>query len=288
MSSEAVGPEKEKKTMKGMGGTYTEDGNPFAGVFQLYGSQIDSINEKRERIVKAARDIRINSKKAIFSIHRQANTPSWSASLDRVALDLLNIRKHFIAAVAAEMKIEEEGDGGREVDNRSRSSYWRFQPAFSAGVQEYVEALVLLQLCREKEVMTWKQVNDVFATEDILLADGRPFFISIGDYLLGLADVAGEVMRLVISSGGVAAVVEGKDTISCLLLGLQQLRPAREVQREMKQKLQAMKQTLTKLEMAAYTVHMRGAEYPPELLELIGLEAAGDGDDERGGGRDGV
>jgi hypothetical protein len=38
--------------------------------FTFYAKQLDDINERRERLVKASRDVTIASKKVIFAVHR--------------------------------------------------------------------------------------------------------------------------------------------------------------------------------------------------------------------------
>lgn len=38
--------------------------------FTSYAKQLDDINERRERLVKASRDVTIASKKVIFAVHR--------------------------------------------------------------------------------------------------------------------------------------------------------------------------------------------------------------------------
>ncbi|CAI5466374.1 unnamed protein product [Closterium sp. Yama58-4] len=72
-------------------------------------------NERRERLVKASRDVTIQSKKIIFAIHR-ATTPH---ALAAEAQQLAALRTHHIAQVARELQA---------VD------YWRFTRAYTWGV----------------------------------------------------------------------------------------------------------------------------------------------------------
>ncbi|KAK1361978.1 hypothetical protein POM88_046452 [Heracleum sosnowskyi] len=44
--------------------------NPMADAFSNYADYLNHLNDKRERVVKASRDITVNSKKVIFQVHR--------------------------------------------------------------------------------------------------------------------------------------------------------------------------------------------------------------------------
>lgn len=44
--------------------------NPFKARFKQYSEQLDETNERYERLVKASRDVTIQSKKVIFQLHR--------------------------------------------------------------------------------------------------------------------------------------------------------------------------------------------------------------------------
>lgn len=74
--------------------------------------------------------------------------------------------------------------------------------AVSAGFQEYVEARTLLSLMAEKRIITYPEVQKEFEfniTDDDYQ---RPVvtMISEMDYMLGLADLSGELMRKAINS----------------------------------------------------------------------------------------
>lgn len=126
------------------------------------------------------------------------------------------------------------------------------------------------------------------------------------DYLLGVADLTGELMRLAINALGQSVSVAAQDTSSSG--GLRLPTPEERVQhilsflRNIKsgfdglsltraspifKKMGAFKQSLNKIEMACYNVKVRGAEYPPEILrEMLmsgpdsGAPVGGDDDDD--------
>jgi hypothetical protein len=56
-------------------GTVSKRESVYCQQFQQYAHQLDAVNEKRERIVKASRDVTTSSKKVIFQIHRLSLTP---------------------------------------------------------------------------------------------------------------------------------------------------------------------------------------------------------------------
>ncbi|CAI7898615.1 unnamed protein product, partial [Closterium sp. NIES-53] len=140
-------------------------------------------NERRERLVKASRDVTIQSKKIIFAIHR-ATTPR---ALAAAAQQLASLRAHHMAQVARELQEDD---------------YWRFTRAYTWGLQEYVEAASFLHFRQTGRLLTLAEVNGAF--EGILDRDGRTFHMHAADYVLGLADLTGEVMRLAVSSRAAA------------------------------------------------------------------------------------
>jgi hypothetical protein len=108
------------------------------------------------------------------------------------------------------------------------------------------------------------------------------------DYLLGVADLTGELMRLAINTLGQSLSVTAQETAS--LGGTKLPTPEERVQhiltflRNLKsgfdglaltraspisKKMGAFKQSLNKIEMACYNVKVRGAEYPPEILRQM-------------------
>ncbi|KAF9115940.1 hypothetical protein BGX27_005632 [Mortierella sp. AM989] len=106
------------------------------------------------------------------------------------------------------------------------------------------------------------------------------------DYLLGIADLTGELMRLAINTLGQPLVVSTIDLDG----GPQLPSPEERVQQilsflrniksgfdslsltkasPISKKMGVLKQSLTKIEMACYNVKVRGAEYPPDILRQM-------------------
>ncbi|KAG0361498.1 hypothetical protein BGZ54_009081 [Gamsiella multidivaricata] len=122
------------------------------------------------------------------------------------------------------------------------------------------------------------------------------------DYLLGIADLTGELMRLAINTLGQSLIAPVQD--SNTMGGIPLPSPEERVQhilsflRNIKsgfdglvltrasplfKKMSAFKQSLNKIEMACYNVKVRGAEYPPEILRQMLINAQ-----DNGGGNNGA
>ncbi|KAI1294065.1 hypothetical protein EDD11_008273 [Mortierella claussenii] len=126
------------------------------------------------------------------------------------------------------------------------------------------------------------------------------------DYLLGIADLTGELMRLAINTLGQSLMAPAAQEVDATL-GTPLLLPTPEERvqqilsflRSIKsgfdalsltrmspifKKMGALKQSLNKIEMACYNVKVRGAEYPPEILrQMLISGSAQDGGNAAGG-----
>eukprot|EP00897_Mesotaenium_endlicherianum_P001583 jgi/Mesen1/1452/ME000132S00394 len=187
----------------------------------------EEMNEKRERIVKASRDVTIHSKKVIFQIHR-IGAGNREAALQQASKDLAAVRGSHLARIARELQ------GG---------DYWKFRRAYSPGMQEYVEAAALLEYSQEGALLSYEKLNDSFC--GVLDGGGAPFVAPLSDYILG---------------------VSSSDPLCSRFLGFRALPPGAELGRDFAKKLEVMQQSLVKIESASYTVHVRGSEYPHEML----------------------
>jgi hypothetical protein len=122
------------------------------------------------------------------------------------------------------------------------------------------------------------------------------------DYLLGIADLTGELMRLAINTLGQSLVPNLQDEDASILSPEQRVQHILQFLRDIKsgfdglsltkmspisKKMGVLKQSLQKIELACYNVKVRGAEYPPEVLRqmlMSGQDLGGGG----GGGDSGA
>ncbi|CAM6129276.1 unnamed protein product [Calypogeia fissa] len=223
----------------------------FFSQFHQIGRVLDATNEKRERLVKASRDVTIHSKKVIFAVHR-ATGPNKVELLEQAEKDLAVVRTSQVSRLARELQ---------------GNDYWKFRRAYSPGIQEYVEAATVVEYCKTGSLLTLQQLNQSFA--DMRDADNMPFTVSIPDYILGVADLTGELMRLAVSgiaAGQRQAAISVCNIMGGLYQGFCLLPPLQENIRDSRLKMDTMLQSLIKVETACYTVHVRGSEYPQEML----------------------
>lgn len=102
----------------------------------------------------------------------------------------------------AEMRPDLEGD-----------RFWRYQRVISPGLQEYIEALSFAHYLTHNCLITWKEVQDRLSDESgipvrLFSADHNPlspertqyFPLPMEDYLLGISDLTGELMRYAITA----------------------------------------------------------------------------------------
>ncbi|KAJ7102260.1 Translin [Mycena belliarum] len=224
-------------------------------VFEQFREDIDQGNDRRERLIKASRDVTNISKKAIFLLHRIVleDSPDDRALARRAAASGREKLSEAHAIFAA-MRPELVGD-----------RFWRYHRQVSPGVQEYIEALSFAHYVEHDALISYQQVQDTIGD-----ADGPFFPLTLSDYLLGLSDLTGELMRFAISNiarrGGrpkanqVCAFVRGcKSDFEAFVPHV----------RDLSKKQSVTANSLEKIEAAAYAVAVRGSEYdlPPEMLD---------------------
>lgn len=205
-----------------------DDNNPIVKLFRSYAIELDDKHDRYERIVKYSRDITIESKRLIFLLHtvdmRNANAKK---TLSDAYNRLNNLCSNSFASIA------------KELDGHDAYQYGR---AYSAGIQEFVEAFTYYEYLlndecsmkwvdlEEKLTYTLKSEDDkqkqavadaqaVAATEqpvvDEPIADAPvaassdcsttkqiKCLVQPIEFMLGMADLSGEIMRKCINALG--------------------------------------------------------------------------------------
>ncbi|KAL9246316.1 hypothetical protein vseg_019865 [Gypsophila vaccaria] len=228
----------------------TDAASSMSHDFTKYADYLNNLNEKREKVVKASRDITMNSKKVIFQVHR-IGKQNKDAVLEKAEKDLQAVRDQHVSRLVKEL---------------NGSDFWKLRRAYSPGVQEYVEAATFCKFCRTGTLLNLDEINATF----LPLGDPsiEPLQINILDYLLGLADLTGELMRLAISrisDGEVEFAEKICGFVRDLHRHLTLLVPHMDDSYDMKQKMDTMLQSVMKIENACFSVHVRGSEYIPLL-----------------------
>ncbi|KAL1569848.1 translin-associated protein X-like [Salvia divinorum] len=226
------------------------DQNTTKNAFSNYATYLNNLNDKRERVVKASRDITMNSKKVIFQVHR-ISKHNKEEVLQKAENDLAAVMDQYIARLVKEL-------GGTD--------FWKLRRAYSPGIQEYVEAATLCSFCKTGALLNLDEINASLRT----LGDpsNEPLQINVLDYLLGLADLTGELMRMAmtrISDGELEFAEKICRFVREIYRDLRLVAPKMDDSSDMKQKMEVMLQSVMKIENACFSVHVRGSEYIPFL-----------------------
>jgi len=224
--------------------------------FQHFRDELDEHHDRRERLIKVSRDITNISKKSIFLLHRlamEAQDASARTSAARAGLDKLR----QVQRMYADIRHELVGD-----------QFWRYERQVSPGLQEYIEALSFAHFLQHGSLMTHEEVQRTLCG-----ADGVPYFpLTISDYLLGISDLTGELMRLAISGfshpGGRKQALETCVFVRNCKSDFEMFTPH---VRDLHKKQAVTAQSLIKIEDAAYTAVVRTSEFdlPPEMLDAL-------------------
>lgn len=238
--------------------------SPVLSAFKTFQLELDSKHDKYERLVKLSRDITIESKRTIFLLHRVTSVPNVEEVLSEAESKLDGVRLK-ISQIAEELRGED---------------LFQFHRAFTPGIQEYVEAVSFQHFIRNRSLITLEEINSklVFLKEDRTEAkdssavqQGAPgalvFQVTPTDYLLGVADLTGELMRMCINSVGNGDM----DTPFQLGQFLREIHDGFSYigntgPYEVSKKLYTLKQSLAKVEDACYTLRVRGSEIPRHML----------------------
>ncbi|CAN1838737.1 Translin-associated protein X [Linum perenne] len=234
----------------------------FKDPFAKYAEYLNNLNEKRERIVKASRDITMNSKKVIFQVHRMSKH-NRDEVLEKAQSDLAGVTQQYVAKLVKELQ---------------GSDFWKLRRAYSPGIQEYVEAATFCNFCRNGTLLNLDEMNaTLLPLSDPAL---EPLQINVLDYLLGLADLTGELMRMAIgriSDGELEYAEKICRFVREIYRELTLTVPHMDDSHDMKQKMDTMLQSVIKIEngisvyvhssslFACFSVHVRGSEYMPML-----------------------
>ncbi|KAM7464427.1 hypothetical protein LguiA_032548 [Lonicera macranthoides] len=218
--------------------------------FSKYADYLNELNDKRERVVKASRDITINSKKVIFQVHRISKSNKEEV-LGKAEKDLAAVTDQYMARLVKELQ---------------GTDFWKLRRAYSPGVQEYVEAVTFCKFCKSGTLLNLDEINATL----LPLSDPslEPLQINLLDYLLGLADLTGELMRLAIgrvSDGELEFAEKICRFVRDIYRQLTLLAPDMDDKSDMRTKMDTMLQSVMKIENACFSVHVRGSEYIPLL-----------------------
>lgn len=194
----------------------TDENNLVIKCFREYAEELNEKHDRQERIVKHSRDITIESKRLIFLLH---TIDSRKSNADKVLAEafprLVSLCTKQFASIA------------KELHNIDPYQYAR---AYSAGLQEFIEAFTYYNYLQGDHIMNWNSLEkkltytikadgewentmfgkavddeqpepapDASVEGDVVYAK---LLVQPLEFMLGLADLSGEIMRKCINSLG--------------------------------------------------------------------------------------
>ncbi|XP_069091054.1 translin-associated protein X [Pleurodeles waltl] len=273
--------------------------------FNSFQHDLDARHDKYERLVKLGRDITIESKRTIFLLHRVISTTNKEELLAESESKLNGVR-HKIKQVAQELMGEDMYQYHRAftpglqeyVEAVTFQHFIKTQSLIS--IEDINKELVFAAKEEELDSKNGKTIAIIvpseFPEKSTSESLERPVFesslcssslnkltselsdtqlppsvwslqVTPVDYLLGVADLTGELMRLCIGSVGNGDI----DTPFELSQFLREIHDGFSYigntgPYEISRKLYTLKQSLAKVENACYTLKVRGSEIPKHML----------------------
>lgn len=236
-------------------------------MFRAFQVELDDRYDRYERLVKLGRDVTIESKRIIFLLHRIMKDDQKDKVLGEADQKLCELSLFSLREIAMELRGQ---------------SYYQYLRAFSPGIQEYVEALTFFHYIKDGHLVTLDEIhkNLVYLEQpeaaesemgDEPAAQTPPGKFSLEivplDYMLGIADLTGELMRKCINAVGQGDLEE--PFVLCRFLrdmytGF--LGYGNTGGREISRKVWTLFQSVRKVENACYTIKVRGSEVPNHVL----------------------
>lgn len=242
---------------------------PVVKMFRAFQVDLDDRYDRYERLVKLSRDVTIESKRIIFLLHRIMSQEQKDKVLAEADSKLTELNASALREIATELRGQ---------------SYYLYLRAFSPGLQEYVEAVTFFHYIKDGRLVTLEEINSALVfdeqaeeAESDIAAASEPtaetspatFALEITpmDYMLGIADLTGELMRKCINAVGQGNLDEPFVLCSFLrdvytgFIGF-----GNTAGREVSRKVWTLFQSIRKVENACYTIKVRGSEIPSHML----------------------
>ena len=275
---------------------------PYVEVFQEFSNELDLKHDKHERLVKLSRDCTIRSKRVIFLLHRiSGNESGKTAILSEAEGKIRNEVLPLLRSIALEIS----GEDPKRFHSAFSPGVQEFIEALTyfeylkrgrlVSVEETQEYLTFTLKLEEKEVTTEKsstitetvEKNNAKAEvevseeqiqreEKVEIEEERVVKLPLEplDFILGIADLTGELMRLSINSVGTgdrSLPFELLPFIRAIHCGFHSIRS---VNKEMSRKISVLRTSLGKVENVCYTLKIRGSEFPKQMLSHV-IDASG-------------
>ncbi|KAG8533064.1 uncharacterized protein KY384_001847 [Bacidia gigantensis] len=219
--------------------------SPFLSLFEGFRGELDEHHDRRERVVKASRDITALSKKIVTTL-----AAPIALSIEKAITPHRDQISALFTAVAPDL---------------TGPNAWRYHHQITGGIQEYIEATAFYHYLSTQTLLSFSSAQDLIPAGVLLTED---------DYLLGLFDMVGEIMRFAITTMATSGALPAGEGVGRDVVGdLRGLRAAFETfvldPKSGKGKMDVMRTCVQKVEQAMYGMIIRGRERPkgwvPEL-----------------------
>ena len=155
----------------------------------------------------------------------------------------------------------------RIATNVSVEDYYRFRQAFTPGLQEYIESRTFLNYLENGTLMSLDDISQEIASA-CTIVKAPPLRITLEDYILGIADLTGELMRRAVAD----ASGEGFQILAFLRFlsnSMESFTTKGNVAgREMHNKMETFRRSLKKVEKACFDNRIRRAELNMDINEV--------------------
>lgn len=214
--------------------------SPFSREFNRFKSDIDDHYDRRERLIKISRDVTALSKKIIFSLHRISILPVLQGDQAIPKAVALEIEKN-------QSQIQDLlSKASVELQNSNAA---RYQRNISPGIQEYVEAITFRYYIQNQSIPTLEETQTMIQSVEL----------TASDYILGIADLTGELARRAITSAAISTpdalhyTTRISTTLRTVCVECEVLDTrGDQTMRDMAKKIQVMQSSVRKVELAVF------------------------------------
>ncbi|KAJ9476225.1 Translin [Pseudozyma hubeiensis] len=271
-------------------------------VLEAFGSfrdEIDTHNDRRERLIKSSRDVTALSKKVIFLLHRFDVNDFASAQQSSKTQKLFAEAETKLQEIVSLLRQAALSEGLGSLDSpvdqvdasTKRLRAQRYERNIGGGLEEFIEAISFYHYLRTTRLITLQQIQARFLADPVpeshfysqqsdptqtsppTSQDSHALHVPVHRYLLGLSDLTGELMRFAtnaVGQGDTGSVV--KQVLSLTRQLRDALDPFVPLVRDLKKKQTVTNQSLRKIEDILYAITVRSAEFssdPQALREMV-------------------
>ncbi|KXT08468.1 hypothetical protein AC579_6323 [Pseudocercospora musae] len=250
--------------------------SPFMAMFEQFKSELDEHHDRRERIIKASRDITAASKKIIFALQRYGWPEQFERSLDILTIDRVRTLGDPIPPNLVKNNHQYYDTIFTQFSSVSGDlqglNAHRYARQISGGCQEWMEAVSFEYYLTKASILGFEDAAILLQKN----SEARGIELSPEDYVLGIFDMTGELMRFGITSmatrGALPGLSQGPnfggpknvlDDMRALRSALEALNAGHgPFAKDVDKKMDVMRSSVEKVEKSLYGLVVRGAERP--------------------------